>query len=124
MRRRAFVSAVAALAVLLTLSMSAVSAADRAGAFRVALTGDQEVVGTCAPPAVCGDPDAIGRIVVIVNAQQNTVCFVTRWAGIDGTVVAGHIHEAPAGVAGPVRVTLFMGTVPRGHGHDAGLRLG
>jgi hypothetical protein len=78
--------------------------------FRLTLTGDQEATATCAPPAVCGDPDAIGGMIVIVNPTRDTVCFLTRWSGIDGTVVAAHIHEAPVGVAGPVRVPLFSGS--------------
>ena len=110
MRTRATFAAVAALALLLTFSLSAVSAAGRAGVFRLTLTGDQEATAMCAPPAVCGDPDAIGAMIVIVNPTRDTVCFLTRWAGIDGTVVAAHIHEAPAGVAGPVRVPLFSGS--------------
>ena len=32
------------------------------------------------------------------------------WENIDGTVFASHIHVAPAGVAGPVVVTLFTGS--------------
>ena len=45
-----------------------------------------------------------------MNSTRDTVCFVTRWAGIDGTVVAAHIHVAPEGVPGPVVVPLFAGS--------------
>jgi hypothetical protein len=110
-QRRATFAAIAALALLLTVSLSAVSAAGtRAGVFRLTLTGTQEATPTCAPPAVCGDPDAVAGMIVIVNSARDSVCFLTRWAGIDGTVVAAHIHLAPVGVPGPVVIPLFSGT--------------
>ena len=109
MRRRSVLAAVAALALLMTFSMSAVSAAGRAGVFRLTLTGDTEATATCAPPTVCGDPDAAGGMIVIVNPTRDTVCFLTRWANIDGTVVAAHIHRAPVGAPGGVVIPLFAG---------------
>ena len=109
MRRRATLAAIAALALLLTVSLSAVSAAGRTGVFRLTLTGNQEATATCAPPAVCGDPDAVGAMILIVNPTRDTVCFLTRWSGIDGTVVAAHIHLAPVGVPGAVVIPLFSG---------------
>jgi len=109
--RRATLAALAALALLLTVSFSAVSAAGmQAGVFHLTLTGDQEATATCAPPTVCGDPDAVATMVVIVIPATDRVCFVTKWSGIDGTVVAAHIHPAPAGVAGPVAIPLFSGS--------------
>lgn len=109
MRRRSIVSLLAAAALLLSLAASPASAA-AAGVFRLTLTGDQEATATCAPPEVCGDPDAIAYAVLVVNPNTDTVCFVARWFGIDGTVVAAHIHPAPVGVPGPVAVPLFSGT--------------
>ena len=41
---------------------------------------------------------------------RDTVCFLSRWSGIDGTVVAAHIHLAPVGEPGGVVVPLFAGT--------------
>jgi hypothetical protein len=85
-------------------------AAARTGVFRLVLTGDQEATPTCAPPAVCGDPDAVAAMILIVNPNTDTVCFLTRWTDIDGTVVAAHIHLAPRGVPGGVVIPLFSGT--------------
>jgi hypothetical protein len=66
------------------------------------LTGAAEVPGP-------GDADAAGAAHVTLNEGQGAICFDLDWAGIDGTVVAAHIHAAPAGVAGPVIVPLFTG---------------
>ena len=106
---------VVALATALALSLlfaagSASAAGSRAGTFHLTLTGDQEATATCAPPTVCGDPNAVARMNLVVIPARDMVCFVTRWEGIDGTVVAAHIHPAPPGVPGPVVVPLFSGS--------------
>jgi hypothetical protein len=108
-RHRQILALLAALVLLLTMAVSATAADRRAGVLRLTLTGDQEATPTCAPPAVCGDPDAVAQMILIVNPTRDTVCFLTKWSGIDGTVVAAHIHLAPVGVPGPVVVPLFSG---------------
>jgi CHRD domain-containing protein len=109
-RNRQILAFLAALALLLTMAVSASAADRRVGVLRLTLTGDQEATPTCAPPAVCGDPDAVAQMILIVNPTRDTVCFLTKWSGIDGTVVAAHIHLAPVGVPGAVVVPLFSGT--------------
>jgi hypothetical protein len=106
--RQPAIALLAALALVLTLAASSATAAG-AGVFHLTLTGDQEATPTCAPPTVCGDPDAIGHAVVVVIPQTDKVCFVAQWSDVDGTVVAAHLHAAPAGVPGPVVVPLFTG---------------
>ena len=109
MRRSArFLPLLAALLLLFVLAGPA--AATRTGVFRLVLTGDQEATATCAPPTVCGDPDAVAAMILIVNPNNDSVCFLTKWTNIDGTVVAAHIHLAPAGVPGAVVVPLFSGS--------------
>lgn len=109
-RRRPLFALIGAIALLLSISVASVSAAGmRAGVFRLTLTGDQEATATCAPPAVCGDPDAVAHMILIVIPARDAVCFVTKWTDIDGTVVAAHIHRGPVGVAAPVVVPLFTG---------------
>jgi hypothetical protein len=108
---RPVIALFAALAIVLTITASSVSAGGpHARVFLLHLTGDQEATPTCAPPTVCGDPDAVANMVLLVLPRQDVVCFVTKWRDIDGTVVAAHIHPAPVGVPGPVAVPLFSGT--------------
>ena len=57
------------------------------------LTGEQEVPGP-------GDPDGSGQATVIV-VPPDTICYVVTAQGIE-PATAAHIHEAPAGEAGPV----------------------
>jgi hypothetical protein len=66
------------------------------------LSGAEEAPGP-------GDSDATGTAHLTLNQGTGTVCYDLSWANIDGTVVAAHIHEGPAGVAGPVVVPLFVG---------------
>jgi hypothetical protein len=56
-----------------------------------------------------GDADATGQADLRLNQGQRRVCFELSWEDIDGTVVAAHIHAAPAGEPGPVVVPLFEG---------------
>jgi hypothetical protein len=51
---------------------------------------------------------ATGEATLVVNPGHRTVCFEISWDDVAGTVVAAHIHRAPANVAGPVVVPLFL----------------
>ena len=111
MRRRSPLLALFAALMLLGVAALPVAAGTRqADVYRLTLTGDQEATATCAPPAVCGDPDATASMWIQVHAVQDRVCFRASWSSIDGTVVAAHIHPAPVGVPGPVAIPLFEGT--------------
>ncbi len=82
------------------LAVSALSVAP-AGAeqnriFFTVMTGSQETPPNTSP--------AIGAAVVLVNPSANQVCVVYTFAGLVAPAVAGHIHEAPPGVAGPIRI--------------------
>lgn len=71
--------------------------------FRITLTGAAEcnATGTCN----LGDPDGTGTITFYINPGQKRICYDLTLAGIE-TPAAAHIHEAPAGIAGPVEVPL------------------
>jgi CHRD domain len=99
---RRLLAAVAAVAFVVLIPAGAVGA-DAGRPFATTLTGTAEVPGP-------GDPDASGSAAIVLNQGSGTVCFDVRWENVDGTVFASHIHVAPAGVAGPVVVTLFTGT--------------
>jgi hypothetical protein len=59
-----------------------------------------------------GDPDGSGFAEITLNPGRGDVCWDISVADID-TPTAAHIHQAPAGQAGPVVVTLTPpATVP------------
>jgi hypothetical protein len=97
------------IAVLIASLAVALAVASPAGAgtggrpLSTTLTGAEEFPDP-------GDPDATGQATLKLNQGKERVCFSTSWAGIDGTVFAGHIHIGPPGVAGPIVVTLFSGS--------------
>lgn len=66
--------------------------------FTVALEGEVEV-------PVPGDPDGTGTATIRINPGQGQLCYSLRVSGI-APATAAHIHEAPAGSAGPVVVGL------------------
>ncbi len=53
-----------------------------------------------------GDPDGVGRAVITIDDDTNTICVATQFTGIDMPVTGYHIHEAPPTDPGPVRVPL------------------
>lgn len=64
----------------------------------VPLTGEEEV-------SPGGDPDGTGTATIRINTSSNQLCYTLRVRGIE-PATAAHIHEAPAGSAGPVVVGL------------------
>ena len=112
-RRTTLITAALAASLLLALGVVSVSAdSQRALSVKVTMTGDQEVVGnpaTCAPPSVCGDPNATGTAKIQIVPALDRVCFRLEWSGIDGTVWGAHIHgPATTLEARPVRVGFLM----------------
>ena len=99
-RRIAVLIASLALALAMT---SVATAKDGGRPLSTSLTGAAEVPGP-------GDADASGQAVITLNQGQGQVCYDLTWSGIDGTVIAAHIHAAPAGIAGPVVVPLAPGS--------------
>jgi CHRD domain len=56
-----------------------------------------------------GDPDASGTALIRLNPAEGLVCFKLVVRGAD-PLTAAHIHQAPAGQAGPVLVPLATPT--------------
>lgn len=89
------------LALILAFSLVAAKlpGADQGGRpFTTTLTGAAEV-----PP---GDLDGSGTAMITLNPGQETVCWTISVSDITLPATGAHIHEAPAGVAGPIVVTL------------------
>lgn len=110
-RRHALLITAVVLALLATaLGVTAVGAeSQRALAVRLHMSGDQEVTATCAPPDVCGDPDATGIAWIQIVPALDRVCFRLSWQSIDGSVWGAHIHGRISDAdPAPVRVPLFM----------------
>jgi hypothetical protein len=70
--------------------------------FTAKLSGGAEV------PA--GDPSATGTALFRLNPTEGLVCFHVVVNGETQPIVAMHIHQAPAGTAGPVVVPLITPT--------------
>jgi hypothetical protein len=65
-----------------------------------------------------GDADGSGMALIRLNAAEGLVCFKLVVRGVD-TLTAAHIHQAPAGQAGPVVVPL---ATPAASASDASLQ--
>jgi hypothetical protein len=88
----------AALVAAAALALPASGTAPPGSAFFAKLDGSHEPAG----PGV-NDPDGYGTFSGIFNGVR--LCYGLQVAKID-TPVAAHIHQAPIGSSGPIRVTL------------------
>ena len=106
--------AVAALGIG-TVLLTGTAGADNGGRpFRLQMSGAQEFNNAGLPSNPHGDADR-GTIKLTLNPGQEEVCWsVSELTLTPGEALpsAGHIHEAPAGIAGPIVVHLFGGAVP------------
>lgn len=59
------------------------------------------------------NPDAIGLAVLTLNSGQEEVCFEVSWSDLSSPVFDSHIHEAPAGSSGPIRIRFAQPEYPR-----------
>lgn len=98
MKRRTLVTATLAILGLtagIAVTASHVGAAGDTKTFAAALLGSNET------PA--GDPDGTGSATVTVNTGTNEVCWDVKVSGL-APVTLAHIHNAAAGINGPVKV--------------------
>lgn len=83
---------------LIVTAAVAQTAAEGGRKLQTSLTGAAEVPGP-------GDPDGAGSASVTINPGQKRICYELQVRNIQ-PATAAHIHEAPAGSAGPVIVNL------------------
>ena len=101
-RRRSTVAALLASGVLAAPLVAVPAAAAGGGSLSTVLTGAAEVPGP-------GDPDGSGSATVRVNVGKRQVCVDLVVSGI-APATGAHIHQAPAGAAGPIVVPLVPPT--------------
>ena len=94
-------------ATLIAVAALAEPVAEGGRKFTTTLTGAAEcnAGGTCN----LGDPDGTGTARITINVGQRRVCWDIDTAHL-GTITRGHIHKAPAGVAGSIVVGFFEAT--------------
>jgi hypothetical protein len=89
-----------ALLLVSVLALALVAYGDDGGRkFATPLTGAEEAPGP-------GDPDGSGFATLRLNPGTGQVCFQITVSDIALPATGAHIHEAAAGVAGPVVVPL------------------
>ena len=95
---------------MLLLASLAVAGSTLAGgrSFTTQLLGVNEV-------PVSGDPDGSGTARITLNPGTGQVCYSYTVSNV-GPLLAGHIHDASAGSAGPVVVTLAPTSATGGSG--------
>ncbi len=103
------------LAVLSLTGIAATPVKEGPLTFTATLTGAAEVNAAGEPNQ--GDPDGIGHATIRINYGQGMLCWNIRVSGITLPATASHIHDAPAGVAGPVFVGL---SAPTSKGRSSG----
>jgi hypothetical protein len=84
MIRRPLLATIAAAMLLLTV-VTGSALARPVYVFESVMTGAAEVPGP-------GDPNAIGHATIMVEPDNDRLCWVVSWNRVDGTVVASHIH--------------------------------
>lgn len=99
MKSSLFYSAIVASALFGTTAMAAEDAGAR---FTATLDGASEAPGP-------GDPDGMGTATIRVNPGREQLCYSVTVTGI-APARAAHIHEAPAGTAGPIVIGLAAPT--------------
>ncbi len=57
-----------------------------------------------------GPEGAKGRAVMDIDPASNQLCYNMTTEGLNEPVIAGHIHQGPKGVAGPVFIDLDVAT--------------
>lgn len=109
MRRSTLVVvALAALTASLVLATSVSADTFHSTVLATSLSGQEEVDANGVPGQ--GDPDGRGAAAIRINTDTDQVCWTILVHGIELPAAAAHIHQAPAGVNGPIVVGLSAPT--------------
>ena len=101
MRKMRFFSAtIVAMAGVLVFGGTALAGRPGTGAIRPATLTGAEVVSDRG-----GDPDGVGEASLIFYPNKNKICYTIRVSNI-ARATSAHLHEAPAGRTGPVKLRL------------------
>ncbi len=98
------VAALGALLAALAAPAATLAVDPPEAAFGGPLDGAQEV------PAVV--TAATGEGTVVISADESTIWYVVEYSGLSGPVIAAHIHDGAAGVAGGVILPLSGSASP------------
>jgi len=79
--------------------------------FKATLLGSNEIAG--------GDVDGFGTALIAIDHHTNTVNYEITFSGLS-SVTAAHIHNAPAGVNGPIKVLFGVPAGSSGSGSFSG----
>jgi CHRD domain len=109
------VMTVALSAVAAVMTASGALADPKTATFTIQLSGAAEVCPTA--PGTCGGPGT-GTATIEIDRNAGTLCYAITTQNVALPLLAAHVHEAPAGQAGPVVIPLFTqpvnaATVPR-----------
>ena len=100
---------IAALTVVLSgvaavMATGGALADQKTAAFTIELSGAAEVCPTA--PGTCGGPGT-GTSTITIDRNARTLCYTITTQNVALPLLAAHIHQAPAGQAGPVVLPLF-----------------
>jgi hypothetical protein len=113
MIRRPLLATLAATLLLLTVTTGS-ALARPVYVFQTVMTGAAEVPGP-------GDANAIGHATIMIEPDNDRVCWVVSWNRIDGTVFMSHIHgPADTTQAAGILIALFMDEAFGGTGINQG----
>jgi hypothetical protein len=98
------VMTVALSAVATVMAAGGALADQKTATFTIQLSGAAEVCPTA--PGTCGGPGT-GTATITINRNARTLCYTITTQNVALPLLAAHIHQAPAGEAGPVVIPLF-----------------
>ena len=95
-------------AVVASTFLLGASPGPRAETFAATLSGVSEI-GVARPAGLTGDPDASGKVRIVIDELRSRICYDFQLSGISTPLMA-HIHRGTELSIGPSVVTLFTGT--------------